>query len=83
MEVGLGVIVANPLCTVNIFGNPQIGTLCVPSGPIFPSLHRIESPKLTTEFKSWQIHEFNACMEAYMMLARAAQSEGDSITYRP
>ena len=80
MEVGLGGIVINPLCRVNIFGSPQIGTLCVPSVLIFPSLHRIESPKLTTEFKSWQIHEFNACVEAHMMLARAAQSEGDSIT---
>ena len=47
-EAGLGVIAINPLCRVNIFGSPQIGTLCVPSALIFPSLPRIESPKLTT-----------------------------------
>ena len=29
VEAGLGVIAANPLCRVNIFGAPQIGTLCV------------------------------------------------------
>ena len=72
IEVGLGGIAINPLCRVNIFGTPQIGTLCVPSALIFPSLHRIESPKLATKFKSWQIRKFNVCVEAHMMFARAA-----------